>query len=149
MDEKKIKNRRHANQIVSAGCLTKNQNVSTGNSVFPRSRFREEGAFVHWLPFNDLSTFHGKICQFPPCVGNTHSSQERVVPNPLLSNSWPLHGFIIALLSYLDDFDVAVLELRLLHPFCWRRHCLADVGPGTTLSTVNSQAKEKKLSIGR
>jgi len=61
---------------------------------FPRSRFIEEGAFVLWLPFNDLSTFQGKISQFPPSIGNTHSCQERVLPNRLLSNSWPLHGFI-------------------------------------------------------
>jgi len=117
---------------------------------FPRSRFIEEGAFVLWLTFYDLSTFQGKISQFPPSTGNTHRSQDRVLPNRLLSRSWPLHGFIngVALLSYLDDFDNAVFELRLLHSFCWRRHCLAD-GLGTTLSSGNSQAKEEKLSIGR
>jgi len=65
-----------------------------GIQFFPRSRFIEEGAFVPWLPFYDLSIFQGKISQFPPSIGNTHRRQERVLPNRLLSNSWPLHGFI-------------------------------------------------------
>ena len=53
------------------------------------------------------------------------------------------------MLSYLDDFDIAVFELRLLHLFCWLWHGLADMGLRTTLLRSNSQGKEKKLSIGR
>jgi len=49
---------RHANQIVSAGYFRKNLNVSIENSVFPEGQILiEEGAFVYWLPFYDLSIF--------------------------------------------------------------------------------------------
>jgi len=120
------------------GVLWKILTFLLGIRYFPRSRFKEEGEFVLWLPFHDLSTFQGKISQFPPSIRNTHSSQERVLPNRLLSNSWPLHGFVnwVALLSYLDDFDVAVFELRLLHSFS---------GDGIALQTwVRDNASERK-----
>jgi len=55
---------------------------------------------------------------------------------------------IVALLSYLHDFNVASFELT--SPFLLLAMAfLADVGLGTTLSSGNSQAKEKKLSISR
>jgi len=111
------------------------------------SRFIEDGAFVLWRP---PRPFRVKSAREAPSIGNTHRSQERALPNRLLSHPWPLHGFNwVALLSYLDDFDIAVFELRLLHPFCWRWHGLAEVGSGTTLSSGNGQAKEKKLSVCR
>jgi len=53
------------------------------------------------------------------------------------------------MLPYLDDVDIAVFELRLLHPFCLRWHGPpAEVGLGKTRLSRNSHAKEKKLSVG-
>jgi len=104
------------------------------------SRFIEDGALAA------RSTFQGKISQLPPSIDNTHRSQERALPNRLLSRSWPLHGFInsVVLLSYLDDFDIAVLELRLLHPFCWRWHGLADLQ--TWVFTWDNAFEQKQRS---
>jgi len=79
-------------------------------------------------------------------MGNTHHSQQRGLPNRLLSYSWTLHDFnSVALLSYLDDFDIAVFELGLLYPFCWRSCGLAEVGLGTTLLSRNSQANRRNF----
>jgi len=116
---KKIKN------IVSAWCFMKNINVYIGNPVFPERA--DSFRMVH-LCFSGPLTFQGEISQLPRSIDNTHRSQERALPYRLLSHPWPLHRFInwVALLSYLDDFDIAVLELRLLHPFPWQWHGLAD-----------------------
>jgi len=108
---------------VSAWCFMKNINVYIANSVFPE---RADQIYWGWCvcALAAPSTFQGKISQLPPSMDNMHRSQERALPKRLLSHSWPLYGFInwVALLSYLDDFDFAVFELRLIHPFCWWWH---------------------------
>jgi len=87
----------------------KNVNVCIVNSVFPRRAFIDDGAYA----LAALSTFQGEISQLPPGIGNTRRIQERALPNCFLSHPRPLHGFInwVALLSYLDDSDIAVFEL--------------------------------------
>jgi len=84
-----------------------------------------------------------------------HRSQERALPNRLLSHPWPLHGFIngVALLSYLDDFDIAVFKPRLLHPFCWRWHGFADLPTWVWGQRYRGETAMQKrrnfLSLGR
>ena len=138
--------------IVSDWCFAKNINVYIRNSVFSREH-------IYWgwcvCALEALSTFQGKINQLPPSIDDTHRSQERALPNRLLSHSWPLHGFInwVALLSYLDDFDIAAFERRLLHLFCWRWHGLADLQTWVWGQLFRAErAKQKRrnfLSVGR